>query len=254
LKYLAVIFLVFVSLGSSSQSGFVEYTDSLGITGAPGSNGAAVSDYDKDGDLDFYIAAKSGPNQFYQNQGDSVFVDVAPILGMNSFAFSKASIWADLDNDGWDDLYVGNHLAPHLVYKNMGDGTFQNLADSAGISTQTNPNSLNVVDINNDGFLDIYLSNVSQPNELFINQGNFTFTEESQTYGLLDSQIAMGTIFFDYDYDGDLDCYLTHDADQAALFYENNGNGTFTEKAAELGLVYSEKKLMAFIQMLQKNL
>jgi len=186
--------------------------------------------------LDFYISATSSANQFYENLGDSVFIDIAPLTGLDSYAFSKAAIWADFDNDGWDDIYIGNHLAPHLLFKNLGDGSFMELTDSSNIVTQTNPNSINVVDINNDGFLDIYLSNVAQPNELFINQGDFTFTEESEIYGLLDSQVAMGTIFFDYDFDQDLDCYLTHDADQPALFYENNGDGSFVEKASEMGL------------------
>ena len=186
-----------------------------------------------DGDYDFYVSAKQDENRLYQNQGDSIFVDVAPLLDMDIDEFTKVSIWADLDNDGFDDLFVSNYLDEEVLFKNNGDGTFTDVTSSSGITSMSNANSLNAVDINLDGLLDIYVANINDQNALYINQGNFQFTNEVFQYGLTDTQIAMQSIFFDYDLDGDQDLYLTHDANQAFIMYRNNGDGTFTDVSEE---------------------
>ena len=231
------IFLFTISflagLQSHSQSGFVEFTDSLGLAHAQGSNGISVCDYDNDGDYDFYVSASQEENLLFENQGDSIFVDMAPLLGLDLNEFSRASIWADFDNDGWDDLFVGNYLDDSYLFKNNGDGSFTDVSNTAGLIQGSFPNSLNAVDINLDGLLDLYVANINSPNFLYINQGDFLFTEEVLAYGITDNLTAMGALFFDYDMDNDVDLYLTHDGYQEFILYRNNGNGTFTDVSVE---------------------
>ena len=202
-------------------------------------HGVAWGDYDNDGDPDLYTATQYGPNRLFENQGDGTFEEVGALAGVAGLGNSMTAVWGDVDNDGWLDLAVGNYLETNRLYKNLGDGTFEDITGSAGIGHSGPCRSLHMADYNNDGFLDIYVVNINSANVLFQNNGpGMTFSNATYVAQVNDTQVGMGALFTDHDHDGDMDLYLTHDANQPNKFFDNDGDGTFTEKADELGLDY----------------
>ncbi|MCC6817076.1 MAG: VCBS repeat-containing protein [Saprospiraceae bacterium] len=175
----------------------------------------------------------------------------------------------DFNNDGLQDLYfVGNQVADKL-YINKGNLKFEDISESAGIvNTNGWRNGVSLVDINNDGYLDVYVTrggyqndSVKNSNLLYINQKNLTFKEEAKAYGIDDPGYSISASFFDFDFDGDLDLFISNRPDHWGIqedeiakekekfvknkeynplvsnkFYLNNGNNTFTDKSVEVGL------------------
>ncbi|MFV8373706.1 VCBS repeat-containing protein [Flavobacterium sp. LB1P71] len=125
----------------------------------------------------------------------------------------------DVNNDGLSDVYFTSNLGANKLYLNKGNFKFQDISKKAGIEgTKSWSTGVVMVDINADGFLDIYVCNAgnskgnNQKNELFINSGNGTFTEKADEYNLADTGITTHAAFFDYDKDGDLDCYILNNS------------------------------------------
>jgi hypothetical protein len=202
-------------------------------------HGVAWGDYNNDGWPDLYTATRLGPNLLFENQGDGTFLEVGSVVGVADISNSMTAVWGDIDNDGLLDLAVGNFNEPNRLYKNLGDGTFQDITTSAGVGHSGPCRSLHMADYNSDGFLDIYVVNINSANVLFRNNGpGMTFTNATYIAQVNDTQVGMGSLFTDADQDGDIDLYLTHDANQPNKFFDNDGDGTFTERADELGLDY----------------
>lgn len=125
----------------------------------------------------------------------------------------------DVNNDGLADVYLTINRGANKLYLNKGDFKFEDITESAGVAgTKQWSTGVVMVDINSDGFLDIYVCNAGivsgdeQDNELFINNGDGTFTEEAESYNLADSGITTHAAFFDYDLDGDLDVYILNNS------------------------------------------
>ena len=126
----------------------------------------------------------------------------------------------DINNDGLQDIYFGSNMESGQLYLNKGNFVFENITKSAGLTTDRWITGVSMVDINQDGNLDIYLS-ISGPtnkfrnneNLLFVNNGDLTFTEKGQSYNLNDSAQTTHGSFFDYDKDGDLDLFFNHQSD-----------------------------------------
>ncbi len=126
----------------------------------------------------------------------------------------------DINNDGLADVYFTSNLGENTLYLNKGNFKFEDISTKAGVKgTKTWSTGVAMVDINNDGLLDIYVCNAGnnikgeqQFNELFINNGNLTFTEKAKDYNLADTGITTHAAFFDYDKDGDLDCYILNNS------------------------------------------
>jgi enediyne biosynthesis protein E4 len=220
---------------------FTEISDSAGTGNGPNNNGIVVGDYDNDGLDDFFVPANSAASRIFKNMGDGTFDDVTESTGIVTNGLTKTGAWGDIDNDGDLDLFVGTFYTTtvpnhNYLYLNNGDGTFTDISESSNVDTYNATRSAHMADLNLDGYLDIYVCNINQQNILWTNNGDNTFTNTIFTAGLLDNLISMGAIFFDYDNDGDQDVYLTHDANQPNIMYENNGNGTFTNVSAETGL------------------
>lgn len=168
----------------------------------------------------------------------------------------------DINNDGLPDIYFTGNMVSSRLYLNKGNFVFEDITDRAGVGTQTWANGVTMVDINQDGYKDIYVSvggNRNTPpderaNLLFINNGDETFTESAEKYGLADKGFGIQATFFDYDLDGDLDVYLLRNAfvsysrntsrpkqvkGEAAstdMLFRNNGDLTFTDVSAEAGI------------------
>ncbi len=227
--------IVFWASPSDAQNLFNDKSSASGISNTGTNSGMAFGDYDNDGDEDLYVSVQNGANFLYQNQGNGTFLNVTAIAGVGVSDFSIASVWGDIDNDGDLDLYVANYNSENVLFENNGDGTFTDITIAAGVNDNKNPRCVLMADIDNDGFVEIYVANIFGQNVMYKNNGNKTFTDLTAYTNTSDVQIAMGSIFFDYDNDGDQDLYLTHDAYQKYILYENNGMGRFTDVSAARG-------------------
>lgn len=226
-------FVFALMLRLSAQPAFVDATLTDGIV----SNGYSLSvvDLDKDGYDDIYVGIKNQANKFYHNNGDGTFTNIAPQLGIDDPGNTYTAVWADFDNDGDADLYVGNWDQPNTFYLNLGDAGFIEVGAQLGINNTGRCRSVAVGDANNDGWLDLYVVNISQANAFYMNNKQGGFTDHYIASQALDNLIGMGSVFFDSDNDGDSDLYLLHDAYQANRLYINNGNAVFSNQAVALG-------------------
>ena len=222
---------------------FVNVAMEAGLTGEGQHHAVAVGDYDNDGDEDIYVGSKFAPNLLYRNEGNMTFVEVGAEAGVADEGFTNAAIWFDFDNDGDLDLATGNGFggsnpAPNKFYVNQGDGTFVDMAEEYGLASTLMCRSLHAADYDKDGYTDLYVVNINNVNHFYKNNAGTGFENVYQSSGTLDTGVGMGSIFFDYDNDGDQDLYLTHDANQTNKLYRNNGNGTFINLAFMSGLNY----------------
>ena len=240
MKRLLPALLIFASYITSAQIHFADKTNFSGLGGTLLNNGISLGDYDNDGREDIYVSAlNGGPNRLYRNMGNLIFQDVSAAAGVNYSGTSKLSSWADIDNDGDADLYVGNRDELDLLYINNGDGTFAEEAALRGIQNPFPASSVLFSDVNRDGWLDLYIGNVNNPNVLYMNDGHGYFNDHTESSGTGDQAVAMGSVFYDFDLDGDDDLYLTHDAQVPYILFENMGNATFQNISQEANVNYA---------------
>ena len=216
---------------------FTDVTEKTGVGDKGYGVGCSAADFDNDGDLDLYLL-NYGPNVFYRNNGNGTFVDISRESGLANPNWSLSAPWFDYDNDGDLDVYVANYLEydsgkfrsfyaaagypgplsysgqPDALYRNNGDGTFTDVTKEAGLF---NPNgramSATIADLNNDGFLDIYVPNDAMENYYFRNTGRNTFISEGLEKGMAFGEggqgvSSMGPAIGDVDRDGWLDIYI----------------------------------------------
>jgi len=185
------------------------------------SGGVGVIDYNNDGFEDLYYIGGLRPSNLFKNNGDGTFTDVTieANLNNNNNRSKNGIAIGDINNDGLSDIFIATgSRQPDLLYLNKGDGTFEEISESAGIIQKTFSTSVTFVDINLDGYLDIYVGQFGAspgepclPNKLYINQQNNTFLDKTLEYGLEDSGCALAVSFSDYDMDGDLDLFIGND-------------------------------------------
>ena len=230
---------LFVNNGSMS---FHEVTSTCGL---PTNNiftyGASWGDYNNDGYLDVFLSNRDVtgvvPNYLYKNNGDGTFVNVSNLAGILEVSdLSFCSAFFDYDKDGWQDIYVSNDRVdnPNVLYKNNGDGTFTDVSVNTGTNLYIDAMSVTIDDYNNDGWLDIYVTNTPSGNVLLQNNNGETFTNVASTAGVLFNSIGWGAVFLDAENDMDLDLYVSGEFNGSvpgflsAAFYENNGSGFFS--------------------------
>lgn len=199
-------------------------------------------DYDNDGDKDFFATSITGLNVFYQNNGDMTFTDITQTSGLyTENLFTYGATFGDIDNDGDLDLYIVHRDVTtlnqkNLLYKNE-EGTYVDITDSAGLTSDNDLSfCASFFDYDNDGDQDLYVSNdkYTKINRLYKNNGDLTFQDVSVESGAGMAIDAMSTTIGDYNNDGWFDIYVTNTT-QGNYHLRNNGDGTFTNEATELG-------------------
>jgi len=200
---------------------------------------AVAIDFDRDGDLDIYVgcyfpdvdltnlgdaktsilheswetARNGGTNYFLENRGNFEFVDVTEKVKMGDIGWTLAIGTGDIDKDGWIDIYMANDFGTDKIYRNTGKGYFTDVSESSiGIDTKKGMN-VEMGDYDNDGWLDIYVTNITEPylyecNMLWRNNGDFTFMDVSKVLGVCDTEWGWGAKFIDFNNDGFLDLYV----------------------------------------------
>ncbi|MDP6779237.1 MAG: VCBS repeat-containing protein, partial [Candidatus Latescibacteria bacterium] len=239
-------------------------------------SGCAALDYDNDGWMDLYLLncgyhppLNEGPagdrdrdarNRLLRNLGDGRFVDVTDEAGCGDPGYGMGCAVGDIDNDGHSDLYVTNY-GRNSLYRNNGDGTFSDITTTAGVGDTLCGIGCTFLDYDNDGFLDLYVGNyleydpeyrlffvadrfpgpmayAGQPDVLYRNNGDGTFSDVTDAAGVRGDGRAMGVVSADFNGDGRIDIFVANDAMTNYLF-RNNGDGTFTDVALEAGVGFS---------------
>jgi enediyne biosynthesis protein E4 len=247
---------------------FADVTGQAGLAVEMYGIGAAIADYDNDGNLDIYITCV-GANRLFRNLGNGKFADITAKAGAGDPGFSTSAAWLDYDNDGKLDLFVCNYVEWSIekdqycsldgknksyctpqaykgqsstLYHNRGNGTFENVTQRAGVGDPTGKAlGLALLDYNNDGFMDLFVANDTEPNKLYKNNGNGTFTDEGLTAGVAFSEAGtaragMGVDAGDYDGSGRQGLVIGNFTNESMALYRNDGTGLFTDEAAGSGI------------------
>ncbi len=205
--------------------------DSLVLDNAP-SDGATWADADNDGDLDCFVVNWYNVNNlFYLNNGNATFTKVSTGNLVTDGGYSETASWGDYDKDGLVDLYVTNSagVSRNFLYRNIGFGAFTKITTGSIVTDAFTSRSVNWTDINNDGNLDVFVSNENNQNEnIYRNDGQGVFTKLTTGPLLNDGKNSMSSSWGDYDNDGDMDVFIANDQTFNTLF-TNDGNFNFTK-------------------------
>ena len=214
---------------------FEDKTTEAGLDGLDGASVGVFADYDNDGHKDLFVSRTFSPNQLFHNNGNGTFSDVTAASKIGADCCTTVASWADYDNDGDLDLYVGRYLdprtkipttfyarngEPNQLYRNNGDGTFANVTEEAGVGEIGLCLGTVFGDYDDDGYPDLYVVNDFGRKTLYHNNRNGTFTDVTVATGTLDYGAGMSASFGDYDNDGRLDLYVANIRSEHAWFAE----------------------------------
>jgi tetratricopeptide (TPR) repeat protein len=237
---------------------FSEQTEKAGLAGLPGGLNINQADYNNDGSLDVLVMRGGWeypqPLTLLRGNGDGTFTEVTREAGLTPLIATQCAAWADINNDGLLDLFVGNEGGPSRLFLNKGNGTFEDISASSGVDRLAFTKGVVAGDYDNDGYMDFYVTNIGSNNFLYHNEHNNTFREVARDAGVRDPLgRSFATWFFDYDNDGWLDLFatssyagsvdenlrtylgLSHNAITLKLF-KNLSDGTFRDVTKEVSL------------------
>jgi enediyne biosynthesis protein E4 len=230
--------------------------------------GCAIGDYDNDGFPDLYITAV-GTNHLFHNLRDGKFDDVTVRAGVGDPGFSTSAVWFDYDNDGKLDLFVSHYVEwsvekdqycsldgkkksyctpqaykgqSSTLFHNKGNGVFENVTKNAGLFDLTSKSlGIALLDYDNDGWLDLFVANDTEPNKLYRNNHDGTFTDVAVLAGVALSETGraragMGVDAADYDGSGWQGLIIGNFTNESMSLYHNDGSGLFTDEAAASGI------------------
>lgn len=245
----------------SSQTGVVHHAV-MGNFDMPGQGGAAWFDMDNDGWYDLYLTGGSGPDALFKNNGDGTFTDIHAIAGLSTVQLANTNgvTTGDVNNDGWDDLFVTTfRTSDNYLFLNDGNGTFTHQTNWAGTGHMANSFSASFGDLNLDGWLDLFVCNWSrfmdvtinganvsvdsEANFYYQNNGDGTFIEQAAQLQIDDTLgCALGVMFTDFDNDHDPDLFVSNDFgffsgnSPNRMFKNNHPIAAMEEVSSELGL------------------
>ncbi len=248
---------------------FTDVTEKARVPGGGYGQGVAVGDYDGDGFPDLYVT-QYGKSILYHNNGDGTFTDVTEKAGVAAPGWSSSAVWFDYDNDGKLDLFVcqfvefsktinkscgtgeeGKHgyciprlynPMPSWLFHNNGDGTFTDVSKSSGIAKALGKAwGVVATDLNNDGQMDLFVSNDTVPNFVFMNRGKGGFEETGTFAGVAYSgdgraRSGMGLDSADFNQDGWMDLFVANIDMERFAIYQNNHDETYDDQAAPTGI------------------
>ncbi len=257
---------------------FTDVTREAGLAAPVYGIGCAVADYDNDGFVDIYITAV-GANKLYRNLGNGKFQDVSQRAGVADPGFGVSAAWFDYDKDGRVDLYVANYVewtpetdihctldgtnksycTPQkykgqspVLYRNRGNGTFEDVTERAGLADPSSKAlGVALLDYNDDGWMDLFVANDTEPNKLYKNNGNGTFTDEALTAGVAfgetgAARAGMGVDAADYDGSGRQSVVIGNFTSERMALYRNEGNGLFIDEAVASGIGKMSEQSLTF--------
>jgi hypothetical protein len=247
---------------------FTDVTERAGLALRTYGMGAAVGDYDNDGNLDLYVTS-IGADTLFRNNGNGTFTDVTREAGVSDPLWSTSAAFVDYDRDGNLDLFVANYLdfspasnkvcheagglrdycsprayrpVPDRLYHNEGGGRFKDVTEASGV-TKADGAGLGVStgDYNGDGWLDLFVANDATPNQLWINKHDGTFADEGLLSGVAlnaagNPEGSMGIASGDFDRDGDEDLFVTNIIGETFALYVNDGHANFEDARVRAGL------------------
>jgi hypothetical protein len=265
-------------LKAGSTLSFTDVTQQSGIVANGYGMGAAVGDINNDGLPDLYLS-NLGSNQMYLNKGAGRFVDVTKESGTDDPRWSTSASFFDYDRDGWLDLMIVNYAdfsvtnsptcyaattakdyctprvfrAPgNRLFRNNGNGVFEDVTVPAGVNKEFG-HGLGIVtaDFNNDGWIDVYIANDGDHNQLWTNQKNGTFVNDALLAGCAvnrngQAEAGMGVDAGDFDGNGTDDIFITHLMDETNTLYLNLGQGLFEDRTREAGLGMPGRRYTGF--------
>jgi len=245
---------------------FTDVTHKAGLDVEMYGMGVAVGDYDNDGFDDLFVTAL-GQSRLFHNNGNGTFTDVTQKAGLSGpRELSTSAAWVDYDKDGRLDLVIGNYVqwtqetdlyctldgknksyctpesykgTSARLWHNRGDGTFEDVTQKAGLAEPTSKTmGIALLDYDNDGWPDLLFSNDTQPNKLYRNNGNGTFSEKGVIAGVAFSEdgvarAGMGVDAADYDHSGHPSLMITNFSNQMVSLYHNEGKGLFVDEAPQ---------------------
>jgi hypothetical protein len=254
---------------------FEDVTERAGLAQSGWGQAACAADYDNDGRADLFVTYW-GQNHLYRNAGNGTFADVTARAGLTHTRtrWSSGCAFLDFDRDGRLDLFAANYIdldlkstplpssglcrykglpvacgppglpgGKNILYRNRGDGTFVDVSDSSGITNAKGTYALGVatVDFDNDGWIDVYVANDSNPSALYRNNRDSTFTDIGVSAGCAYSQdgkaqAGMGLAIGDYDRSGTMDIFKTNFAGDTSTLYSNTGKGLCDDKTFTSGV------------------
>ena len=257
-----------IDAGGARTLRFTDVTEESGVYSDGYGMGVATGDYDNDGWVDLYVT-NFGANVLFRNRGDGTFEDVTASSRTGDRHWTIGATFLDFDRDGWLDLFAGNYLdfslashtpcplangtltycgpgaylpEPDTLYRNLGNGTFEDVSIASGIRTEIGA-GMGVVaaDFTGDAWIDFFVTNDGMPNHFWINQRDGTFANEAMLAGVSVNrdgvpEASMGVDVGDFDADGDADLFLTHLIQETNTVYANDGAGMFDDVSLRSGL------------------
>lgn len=261
---------------NNRDGSFTDVTEKAKVSGNAYGMGVAVGDYNNDGLPDLYVT-QYPRSILYRNNGDGTFTDVTARAGLAAPGWSTSAVWFDYDNDGRLDLFVcrfadfskaknlfcGNRDTglryycrpsvyqplPCWLFHNNSNGTFTDVSKESGIAASLGKAwGVVATDINNDGWLDLFVANDTTPNFLFANRGKGKFDEIGLLAGVAynafgNARSGMGVDSADYDQDGRMDLFVANLDHEFYSLYRNNGNETFDDVSVATGIAQATKLL-----------
>jgi hypothetical protein len=230
--YYILILLSLIFSGFAYPQSFTKITAGAIVNDGGWSYGCCWADFNNDGYQDLFVVNNQTVNKnnlLYMNNGNGTFTKVTTGIVVNDGGSSYGCTSADYDNDGYIDLFVTNYGENNFLYHNNGDGTFTKITTGAIVNDGGNSTGCAWGDYDNDGFVDLFVCNRNQPNFLYHNNGNGTFTKITTGAIVTNNSNSGGCAWCDYDNDGYLDLYVANAGPATDFLYHNNGNGTFTQ-------------------------